>query len=520
MSSYERLSALDAQFLYWDSPETPMNMGNVCVFEGEPFFDRNGVFKIDEVRQVLASRLHLVPRYRKKLRLLPGGVGHPVLVDDPDFDIASHVRVTKAPAPGGEAELKQVFSRVHEGMLDRSRPLWEICFVEGLVGGRVGMVQKIHHAPYDGQSTVDVLERLLDKTPVYLPTAPVRYQPVSPPASLDVLADELLTKARLAWSAWVCGENAPLLKPAKWSELAKAVISLTDLLWPPSTSLNRPLGPRRRLDWVKTTLSDVKRIRSLLPGATLNDAMLACIAGGIRALMQARGEDVDSAEVRVFIPVSLRSDEERDAEGGNRISGFVVPLPVAEADPLARMRLIHTATTRSKKGSQPLGIHLIGQFVEFLLAPVLKAGAPYVIRRLLWQNLTVTNVQGPRQPLYLLGARMLELNPMVPLGCQLSLNFAVESYVDDLRIGLSSDADLLPDLDHVKRGVEESLQVLLGMVPRTTPAAAAATTKPKKATRTAAAGLASDARPPLPIHRGIPASRRRRRPRRSRGERK
>jgi diacylglycerol O-acyltransferase / wax synthase len=305
-----------------------------------------------------------------------------------------------------------------------------------------------------------------------------------------VLTDELLIKARLTWSAWVYGGKAPLLNPAKWSELARAVISLKGLLSPPSTSLNRPLGRRRRLDWVKTTLSDVKRIRSLLPGATLNDAMLACIAGGVRTLMQARGEDVDSAEVRVFIPVSLRSDTERDAEGGNRISGFVAPLPVAEADPLARMRLIHTATTRSKKGSQPLGIHLIAQFVEFLFAPVLKAGAPYVIRNPLWQNLTVTNVQGPRQPLYLLGARMLELNPMVPLGCQLSLNFAVESYVDDLRIGLSADADLLRDLDHVKRGVEQSLRALLGMVPRKSPAAAAAI-RPRKARRRRADGTSA-----------------------------
>jgi WS/DGAT/MGAT family acyltransferase len=218
-------------------------------------------------------------------------------------------------------------------------------------------------------------------------------------------------------------------------------------------------------------LSDVKKIRNLLPGATLNDAMLACIAGGIRDLMRARGDDVDSVEVRVFIPVSLRSDTERDAEGGNRISGFVASLPVSEADPLARMRLIHTTTARSKMGPQPLGIHLIGQFVEFLPAPVLKAGAPYVIRHPLWQNLTVTNVQGPRQALYLLGARMLELNPMVPLGCQLSLNIAVESYVDDVRIGFSSDADLLPDLEHVKRGVEESLQALLGMVPGKTKSA-------------------------------------------------
>jgi WS/DGAT/MGAT family acyltransferase len=215
---------------------------------------------------------------------------------------------------------------------------------------------------------------------------------------------------------------------------------------------------------VATTLTDARKIRSLVPGATLNDAMLACIAGGVRALMLARGETIDNSEVRVFIPVSLRSEAERDGEGGNRISGFVAPLPVAEPDPLARLRTIQATTAEFKNGKQPLGIHLIAQWVEFLPAPLLKAGASQVIQRPLWQNLTVTNVQGPKEPLYLLGARMLELNPMVPLGCQLSLNVAVESYVDDLRIGLSADADWLPDLDVAKRGIEQSLRELLGNI--------------------------------------------------------
>jgi diacylglycerol O-acyltransferase len=486
MQSYERLSALDAQFLYWDSPDTPMNMGNVCTFEGKEFFDRKGQFKLEEVRQAIDSRLHLVPRYRKKLMLLPGGVVHPVLVDDPDFDIANHVRLVDAPEPGGDEQLKEVFSRVHEGTLDRTRPLWEICFVQGLSGGRVGMIQKIHHAPYDGQSTVDVLERLLDKSPDYKPTTAPPFRPIPLPGHLRVLADNVVHQAKMAWSNTISGPYAPLLKPSRLLDLAKAVGSLAQLPAAPETSLNRPLGPRRRFDWVPTTLSDVKKIRGLVPGATLNDAMLACIAGGVRALMLARGENVDKAKVRVFIPVSLRSDAQRDGEGGNQISGFVAPLPVAEADALKRLRTIQATTAKFKKGKQPLGIHLIAQWVEFLPAPLLKAGAPFVIQRRLWQNLTVTNMQGPKEPLYLLGARMLELNPMVPLGCQLSLNVAVESYVDDLRIGLSADADRLPDLEVAKHGIEESLRELLGnktrdaSVPRSRVSAPTAVPRPMR----------------------------------------
>lgn len=494
MKKYERLSALDAQFLYWDSVDTPMNMGNVCVFEGKPFFDRKGVFKLGEVRRALASRLHLVPRYRKKIMLLPGNVAHPVLVDDADFDIANHVRVIKASAPGGDEQLKEAFGRVHEGMLDRSRPLWEICFVEGLSGGRVGMIQKIHHAPYDGQSTVDVLERLMDTSPKYEPAEAPPFDPIPAPGHLKVYADNLVHQAGLAWSALVSGPNAPLLKPARWFELAQALGALTDLPRPPDTSLNRPLGPRRRFDWVATTLADVKRMRSLVPGATLNDVMLACIAGGIRALMISRGEAIEKAEVRVFIPVSLRAENERDAEGGNRISGFVAPLPAAEPNALERLRLIQATTAKFKKGKQPLGIHLVGQWVEFLPAPLLKAGAPSVAKKPLWQNLTVTNVQGPRQTLYLMGAKMLELNPMVPLGCQLSLNFAVESYVDDLRIGLSSDGDLLPDLKVAKSGIEQALRDLLSVASGAPAPAAAKTAKATPTAKPVQAVKASPAR--------------------------
>ena len=147
MATFDTLSAMDAQFLYWDSDRTPMNMGNLCIFEGGPLTDERGAFKLEDVRRAIESRLHLVPRYRRKVLEVPGGFAHPVLVDDPDFDIARHVKLVALPRPATDDVLKQTFAQLHEGMLDHGRPLWEITFIEGLDGGRVGMVQKIHHAP-------------------------------------------------------------------------------------------------------------------------------------------------------------------------------------------------------------------------------------------------------------------------------------------------------------------------------------------------------------------------------------
>ena len=177
MATFDTLSAMDAQFLYWDSDRTPMNMGNLCIFEGGPLTDERGAFKLEDVRRAIESRLHLVPRYRRKVLEVPGGFAHPVLVDDPDFDIARHVKLVALPRPGTDDVLKETFAQLHEGMLDHGRPLWEITFIEGLDGGRVGMVQKIHHAPFDGTSTVDVMELLFDDTPEFRYVEPPPWRP-------------------------------------------------------------------------------------------------------------------------------------------------------------------------------------------------------------------------------------------------------------------------------------------------------------------------------------------------------
>jgi WS/DGAT/MGAT family acyltransferase len=457
LASFERLSALDASFLYWDTPETPMNMGNVCIFEGEPFFDEHGEFRLGEVHAAIASRLPAVPRYR--MRVAPGArfVSHPVMVDDPDFDIANHVKLVALARPGSDKLLKEMFSRIHEGTLDRSRPLWEIWFIEGLEGGRVGMVQKIHHAPFDGQSTVDILETLLDSEPNPVPTsAAAPDKPRPGPGVIEVLAADLRAHIGKAWDLTVAGPNAPLLKPLRLLANLNGLLTVAGLRLAPRSELNGRNTRARRLDWVSTDLQRVKEIRPLVAGATLNDVMLTCVARGIRELLASRDVDVNASQIRVFIPVSLRSDNDRGALGGNRLSAVMAPLHLNIADDLERLKAIHHTTSTMKDGGQPLGFSLLAELLDFVPPALLALIGPTFINLRHYMNLTVTNVTGPRQELYLLGAKMLELNPMVPIGNQLTLNIAIESYAGKLSVGLSADGSRIPDLEPVKTGITDA----------------------------------------------------------------
>lgn len=453
MALFDVLSGMDAQFVYWDNDRTPMVMGNLCIFEGGPLHDESGAFRLAEVRRAISSRLHLVPRYRRKLLTTRWSLAHPVLVDDPDFDIAEHVRLVTLPAPGSREQLKEAFARVHEGVLDHSRPLWEITFIDGLEDGTVGMAQKIHHAPFDGSSTVDIMDLLFQGTP---DGEPPPWQPQPPPDGLTLLGAMSGQQVSKVWDR-VNPRQIPQL-PRRLGEIPGVVRSLVEIGRPPRTSLNAPIGPRRRFDWVPTTLETARTIRGLVPGCTVNDVMLAVVAGGLRELLLSRGEDVADLMLRVMVPVSVRTTSGA-TDAGNQISAFFAPLPVCQPDGLRRLQLVHRSTRRLKDGKQARGIQMIMDSAEYLPSALTAAAGRTVIQAGSAMNLTVTNVPGPRTELRLLGARMLELNPMVPIGNRLTLNVAVESYLDKLTIGLSADADRHPDLpllrDAIARGLDE-----------------------------------------------------------------
>lgn len=459
--TFDTLSAFDAQFLYWDSEATPMNMGNLCIFDGGPLHDEQGRFRLDDVRSALEARLHLVPRYRRKVLEVPGGFAHPVLVDDPAFDIANHVKLVTLDPPGSDEQLKEVYSLTHEGTLDHGRPLWEITFVNGLQDGRVGMIQKIHHAPFDGASTVDVMDLLFDDSPEYEELEVPPYRPAPAPDPWTLMGAKWGEQVSTFWGTMLGRTSPQAAPPQPLGELTEALDAVGQIPSPPETSLNRPVGPRRRFDWISSTLADAKEIRGLVPGSTVNDVMLAVIAGGLRDLLASRGEDVDEMVLQVMIPVSLRTDAAKADATGNQVTGFVAPLPICDADGVHRLERIHASTKELKEGRQALGVHLMTQAVDFAPAALMAAAGRASIEQSSFMNLTVTNVPGPRHELYLLGARMLELNPMVPIGNRLTLNIAVESYVGNLSIGLSADAEANPDLDVLREGIVRALEDLL-----------------------------------------------------------
>ena len=464
-ANFELLSPLDAQLWYWDSPETPMCMGNVCLFEGEPLRDGSGNFRLEDVRRAIESRLHLVPRYRRKIMEVPGNLSHPALVDDPGFDIQNHVQLVTLPSPGSLDQLKEVFAKTHEGRLDRSRPLWLTVFVDGLEDGRVGMIQKIHHAPFDGATTVRIMQQLFDESrePGEAESAPA-WEPQPPPSLPEVYAAAAAQQLAAAWKL-AAGAPASLpMDPAQASELAETVGAMSAFGPAPPTSLNRPVGPRRRFDWVRSSLAEIKRIRGLVEGAKLNDVMLACVAGGLRALFLARGEDVAEIRPRVFVPVDARAPAELD-QPGNKLSAMVIELDIAEPDPLKRLTAIAMEMAALKAGKQRSGMQLMMDMVS-ITPPMLLGAAAAQAGQGGFMNLTVTNVPGPPGELYLLGARMLELNPMLPIGSGLTVNVAVESYVDGLSVGICCDPEAVPDSDELTAGIAGSLDTLLGRADR------------------------------------------------------
>lgn len=460
MARYDRLSALDASFLHLERLETPMHVGAVSIFEGASFFDDSGRFRLAETRRLVGSRLHLIPRFRKRIMHVPFEQGRPVWVDDSRFDIAYHVRLTALPAPGSREQLLALTARIQAQLLDRSRPLWELWFVEGLEGGNVGLIQKTHHALVDGVSGVDVATVLLDFTrdPTFL--EPPRWIVEAPPSPgrllIDTLYERTTEPAEIARTIRHL-VRTPQRTVERTGQLGRALSTLVDRnSIAPRTSINVTVGRRRRFEGVKISLDDVKTIRKNL-GGTVNDVVLAGVAGGLRSLFEARGDDLDIT-IKALCPVSVRDDSEK-MQLGNRVSAMFVDLPISETNPVERLRAIRATTEDLKDREQAVGAAFLVDLTQFA-APTLLGLAARVAHRQPFFNLVITNVPGPQVPLYCMGARMLEAYPVVPLTRNLALGIAILSYCGELHFGLYVDADGVPDVGVLARGLEDAFAEL------------------------------------------------------------
>jgi WS/DGAT/MGAT family acyltransferase len=455
-----RLSALDVSFLYMETPTTPMHVGGVCVLEPPP----EG-FDYDRLVDLISKRIGLVPRYRQKIRTVPGRIANPVWVDDEDFDVTYHVRRSALPKPGNRGQLKDLVARLQSRPLDRSRPLWEIYLVEGLEGGRVGIITKTHHAMVDGVSAVDIGTVILDVEPTPREVPDDDWEPRKDPAIESLVAEavvDLATRPTAALDSVKAAVTDVRSTAGKLAGVAGGVLSQAKLMarQAPESPLNVTIGEQRRFAMADTSLDDYKRVRKA-HGGTVNDVVLAAVSGALRSWLLTRGEKVTTTTVvRAMVPVSVRADADK-GELGNRVSSYFVDLPVGEGSAVMRLHQVTYAMRGHKDSGAAVGADALVSLTGFAPPTIHALGArtaSNMTRRLF--NLVVTNVPGPQFPLYAAGARMLSMYPVVPLVKNQAVSIGLTSYDGGVYYGLNADRDSMPDLDVLAAALSESLAVL------------------------------------------------------------
>jgi diacylglycerol O-acyltransferase len=460
---YERLTALDESFLDIEDQNVHMHVGSVGIFEGGPVLRPDGGLDMERIRAFVNPALRRSQRFRQRLEEVPL-LGRRVWVDDPRFNPDYHVRHTALPEPGDARSLKRLAARILSQKLDRGKPLWEIWFVEGLEDQRFAVISKVHHCMIDGISGVDLLAALMGFEPEVQVDSedPGAWLPRPAPGRVRLLADELRHRASLGSQLLRAGRDA-LRRPREALGSASGSLgNLRDAVFgglgsASPTPLNEPIGPYRRFDWTRFDLAAAQEIKNK-HGGTLNDVVLAVVAGAMRSFLQQRGLRPAALDFRALLPVSVRRRAER-GRLGNRVAFMVARLPVDDADPRRRLERVTRTTGELKRSGQVRGSELL----EWASDRVLPSLVPFLMRLAARQrayNMVVTNVPGPPRPTYLLGARMLDAYPLVPLFSNQALGIALFSYADALYWGLNADWDAVPDLHDVVEALQVEFETL------------------------------------------------------------
>jgi WS/DGAT/MGAT family acyltransferase len=461
MTHYERLGALDASFLGIEDGNFHMHVGGVLIFDAAPLRGADGSIDIERIRAAIASRLHLVPRFRQRLAYIPYE-RIPVWVDDDRFRLAYHVRHTALPRPGDERVLKRLVGRIMSQALDRKRPLWEIWIAEGLEGDRFALINKTHHCMIDGISGADLMSVILSPFPESDPGRPEPWTPRPHPSRLELLYDEARRRASQPPAVLRALYDAARDPERALSDASQAALGVIETLAPTlspvsRTPLNVEIGPHRRFDWTEMRVADLKAVKNVL-GGTLNDVVLATVSGALREFFAKRRLATDDLEIRSLVPVSVRSQDER-GHLGNRVTQLTVPLPVELDDPIERLRTVREATAGLKESRQALGGEVLTAISEWTVPNVLVQ-AVRLAGRARPYNLIVTNVPGPQIPLYLLGTMMRTSYPVVPLFANLAMVVGLFSYNGGLYWGINADWEELPDLHDFITALETSFREL------------------------------------------------------------
>ncbi len=451
------MSPMDASFLHIEGPNNPMHIGGLSIFEGPaPSFER--------LEEMVRGRLDAVPRYRQKVRFVPLGLGRPVWVDDPHFNLGYHLRHSALPGPGGDEAMRRTAARIFAQPLDRRKPLWEIWMLEGLSENRWALLSKVHHCMVDGVSATDLMTVMFDEAASE--PGPSTWQPTPEPSDAQLLALTLRHQV-LDPSEYLRALRAATRRPratlAQGAEFARAAASASGLLQPlGSTSLVGPVGPHRAWSTAYIHLSDVKAIRASL-GGTVNDVVLTVVAGGLRELLESRGEDVEERTVRALVPVSVRRPGEHGVYN-NQVSAMFAELPVGVVDPEARLASVREQMDGLKESKQAVAGEVLTSLSGFAPPLLLALGGRMAARApSLGVHTGVTNVPGPQMSLQTLGRRMLESFPFVPVIGRVRISIAIFSYDGGLYFGVTGDYDSSRDVDVLTRGVEASMAELLAL---------------------------------------------------------
>jgi WS/DGAT/MGAT family acyltransferase len=434
-----------------------MHVASTSIFEGPAPTH-------EEFRDHIASRLHLVPRFRQKLRFVPLDQGRPVWVDDPYLNLDYHVRQSALPAPGSDEQLRNLAARIFSQQLDRSKPLWELWLVEGLHDRRFAIIGKSHHALVDGVSGVDITTVLfdLDREPEAPPAPPPPWLARPEPTDFQLLSDALrerLTSPREI----VRGGRRALRGPRKVLRGVGATTKMVGAgLSAPSSVFNVDIGPHRRFAMTQADLGELKRVKDA-HGGTVNDVILSIVAGGIGRYLRARGHETEGLELRAMVPVSVRAADERGALG-NRITAMMAPLPIGIEDPLERLAFVSAEMGDLKSSGQAVGAEILTKLTDFAPTTIASQAARLQPAQRFF-NLVVTNVPGPQFPLYVLGRQMESIFPMVPLAHRQALCIGIMSYNGQVNFGLIGDYDAMADLESFALDLEAATAEMIASAP-------------------------------------------------------
>ena len=451
----ERLSSLDASFLYLEKPSMHMHVAGLSVFAPRD----DGPLGYEDVQRVVEARLHLAPRLRQRVLRVPLGLARPLWVDDEHFDLDFHLRRAAIPSPGGRLQLERAVGRVLSRPLDPSKPLWELYVFEGLDLDRTAVLLKLHHALADGISGMVVASALFDLEPDAPlgppPKAPWTPEPAPEPSDLvrDAVEDLVLHPIQALGSVVEAPARA-------WGEVSETLSGLGHLVGmgtPPRGPFDVVIGPARRFATAEAPFERLRNVKNVL-GGTINDVVISAVASGVHALLTDRKEPTQGRTLRVMVPVSVRSRAEA-GDVGNRVAPAFIDIPVGRMSARTRLRRVRAATRALKESGMAVSadsIIALGAYAP----PALHAMAARLVSRGRWFNLVVSNVPAPQVPMYLAGARLLTSYPAMPLGENCALSVACTSLSGTMAFGLTADWDSLPDIDVLARGIEGGIDDL------------------------------------------------------------